>query len=374
MPEASTSHSAETLDKEIERIQAMAAEVDSDRDLSPERQEEILATFEYYECWSPYFRLLKRNLAKSSHNREDYVRLARVQNLYLEDVFAAAETCCRLVEQLKLGYKSFQEEVLPRIVEFEDFTAEAAILSAVSEKFSEQEDLIACLERLCMLYEKKIHNETQLTKTYERLLEGDPRNVKALRYFKLVFTQSNDWEEVVGILKTLLDCVSHPQEHFRVAQELAGVFLYQLDMAEEAIAVLDTHCSDSPLDTSTLRFDAFARLADWNGCLRVLRECLLGVDDDMSRAVLHFKIAGLEEQLGREDEALDNYQKAARLWPQLYDAIEGVIQLAVARKDWTRVKEWLEVLVHQVEDPALSSQLRQAVQRLEDGLAHAEGS
>lgn len=354
-----------------ERVRKLVAQVDSNAALTADQRTEILETFEQHECWAPYFRLLQRTL-KDPHTRQlaDFIRLARVQNLFLEDVFAAAETCTSLVQDMKLSYDRFSEEVLPRVVEFEDFTAESSILSAICDRFPGHQDHVSCLERLCMLYEKKTHNEALLGKTYEKLLSLEPRNVKALRYFKLVYTQNNEWEEVVGVLRTLLGCVTHPQELFRVAQELAAIYLYQLDMADEAINVIESYCAESPLDTSTILYDAYQRLNDWTGCLKVLRQCLLNVDDDMGRAILHYKIGGLSEQLGELDQALDNFTKAAKLWPQFLDAIEGVIAVSIAKQDWPAIASWLEILTSRVQDDRLKSQLKQASSRLKDGVEH----
>lgn len=357
---------------DIEKVREMVAKVDAGGPLAPDVQAEALAVLEQYECWAPFFRLLKRQIEDAKTRRsEHFIRLARVQNLYLEDVFAAAETCAALIESLSMNYDDFSETVLPQLIEFEDWSAEATILSAIERRFRRKEDIVSCLERLCMLYEKKTHNEGQLTKTYERLLAADSRNVKALRYFKLVYTQSNEWEEVVGILKTLLSTVSRPQEIFRYAQELAAIFLYQLDMAEEAISVLELHCSDSPLDTSTILYDAYHRLANWQGCLRVLRQCLLNVDHDQSRAVLHMKIATLHEHLSELEAAFENFAQAAKLSPDLLDAVEGAIGIAVARKDWPSVLRWMGSLTERVKDERQVAQLKQAMRRLQDGIDHA---
>jgi len=366
---------SELLQPEVEQIRKLVAELASGAALTAEARDVALDALEQHECWAPFFRLLKRCIESPADRRlGDYVRLARVQNLYLEDVFAAAETCARMVADLGLSYTAFSEGALSRVIEYEDFAAEATILSAAVDSFKALPDLVACLERLCMLYEKKTHNETQLGKTYERLLQVDARNVKALRYFKLVFTQNNEWEEVVAVLRTLLGCVSHPQELFRVAQELAAIYLYQLDMAEEAISAVGVYCEGSPLDTSTILYDAYQRLADWPGCLKVLRQCLLTVDDDESRAILHFKIASLLEQQDDLTGAQDDYVRAVALWPQFLDAIEGVINVGVLRQDWALIETWLGTLLERVTDDKLQAQLRQAQRRLKDGVAHAKSS
>ncbi len=357
---------------EADRIRRLVQQLDGGAALSAEARNDALETFERYECWGPYLRLVKKGIDHAaSRQLGDYVRLARAQNLYLEDTFAAAETCSLLVQHLKIGFARFCEEVLLRVIEPEDYGAEAAIMGAICDKLPTKDDLVACLERLALLYEKKTHNDGQLSKTYERLLAVDKLNVKALRYFKLAYTQNNEWEEVVEVLKTLLKAVRRPQELFRVAQEFAAIYLYQLDRAEDAINVLETYCADSPLDTSTILFDAHQRLANWQGCLKVLRQCLLSVDDDYSRAVLHLKIASLHEQLAELDAAQDNFVKSATLWPNLLDSVEGVINVALAKRDWKTIQHWLDVLAGKVSDERLGAQLKQVQKRLKDGLDHS---
>ncbi|MCX6105314.1 MAG: hypothetical protein NTY08_05710 [Proteobacteria bacterium] len=363
---------ASTLALDGDRIRSLVAKADSGGVTETAERLRILDVLEQHECWGPFFRLLGNTIAESpKHANEYFVRLARVQNKYLEDAFAAAETCANLVAELQVSYLQFSVDMLPQVIDFEDFNAEGTVLSAICDFLPTAADQISCLERLCMLYEKKIHNESRLVATYEKLLQVDPSNVRALRYFKLTFTQSNDWDQVVDTLKKLLVAVRKPQELFRVAQELAAIYLYQLDMPSEAIQTLEIYCSDSPLDTSTILFDAYQRLADWQGCLRVLRQCLLNVEAEGARAILHQKIAVLNAQIGATGEALDNFTKAVKISPPFLDAIEGIVNLAIQRKDWPLVEQWLGHLADAIIDDRLRIQVQQAQGRLRDGLAHA---
>lgn len=365
-----TSPRSEIVAKEIHQL---VASIDSGAPLDAQAQRQALEKLEIFECWQPFFRLLKRSIDDPKIRSNDhFVRLAKVQNLYLEDIFEAAKTCARMVEQLHLSYRRFAEQVLPQVIEFEDWTAEATILSAVQPKFRGKDDQVACLERLTMLFEKKTHNNTELTRTYEALLALDPANIKALRYYKLLYTQDNSWREVIGILKALMNTVRRPQELHRYAQELAAIHLYQLDQAADAVKVVELYCAESTLDTSTILYDAYNRLGDWRGCLKVLRQCFLGVDTDESRAVLHLKMASLHEQLRELEESQDHYAKAAKYNPQLLDAAEGMINIALVRKDWAMVRAGLLTLAGTVKDARLASQLTLAAKRLADGLEHAQ--
>ena len=215
-----------TPGSEVSLIRDMVVQIDSGAAMDDARRQEVLQTLEKNECWAPYFRLLRMVLADSRvRSMADYVRLARVQSLYLDEAADAAQTCGQLVKDLKIGFVSIRDEVVPKVIEEEDFATEALIWEKSLVHFTDKADKISSLERLCLIYEKKTHNEGTLGGTYERLLNLDPQNIKALRYFKLAYTQNNEWGEVVSVLKTLLQSVRHPQEVFRYGQELAAVNL-----------------------------------------------------------------------------------------------------------------------------------------------------
>ena len=68
-----------------------------------------------------------------------YVRLAKMQNQYVEDIFSAAETCSKAVSDLKLNFERFTQ-VLREVLSQDDWSAEAVILQSVSGKFQNLKD------------------------------------------------------------------------------------------------------------------------------------------------------------------------------------------------------------------------------------------
>jgi tetratricopeptide (TPR) repeat protein len=360
------------LSAEINRIRELARKSQKPENIPTDQVREILTLFRDHECWDPYFRLMQYLIDLPAFRTMDlFIELARTQNLYLEDVFGAAETCAKAVKNLKLGFLQISEEIIPKVLDSGDFAAEATILSAVGPLFADHSDHVKSLERLCLIYEKKTHNDRLLASAYDQLIAIDSGNIKALRYFKLVHSQNNEWEEVAQTLRNLISNVTYPQELYRVAQELAAVLLYQLDQPQEAIQVIETFCSDSPLDTSMILYEAYEQLANHGGCLRILREALLTVNSEDSRAILLYKIGVMEERLGKKKLALEHYRLAFEQLPLLLDAAEGIVTLAIEQKNWALVQSTLNTLEQNAREERLKGQILHAIRRLKDGVEHA---
>jgi tetratricopeptide (TPR) repeat protein len=335
--------------------------------------EDCLALLEQHECWVPYFRLVQQHLSASA-NLPDFVRLARIKNLYLEDVASASDACSEAISKLDLTYLRFRHEILDQVLEQDDVAAEGVILQAAWNRFKKKPDRIIALERLCHLYEKRTHNENLLLKYYDKLREVEPTNVKALRFFRTLYSQNQEWSKASDVVFTLLKNAKHKQEVSRYAQELAAVHLYQLDEPQKALSLIEQYCVGGPLDTSTIHYEAYFRLGDLKGCMSVLQRCLDTVDEDSTRAIIKFRMAILREQQGDITKAYADYESALKLAPNFLEALEGLVGVAIIRKDWDSVKSWLGKLSKNVRETTLVSQIEQAIARLDEALAHESNS
>lgn len=344
--------------------------------ISDSNLDEVLNKLKAYECWSHFFRLLEAQIDNPKKRQlAHYVRTAQAYALDLEDIQKAAKICGKLLKDLKLGYWQFRENALHSIIGELDYEQEAVILQAALPRFRAKQDSVACLERLCLIYEKKKFDEVMLNRSYEKLIELDPNNLKALRYFKVVYTQNNQWERVVQVLQSLFQNAKHVNDRYRSAQELAAVYLYQLDQAQNAVEVIEKYCVDSPLNTFTIHYEAYYRLLNWEGCLKVLRIYLKKVDGPLNKAIIHLRIGELEEQLDRHQEAESSFYKSFELAPQMLESLESLIELYLETRCWDKVVHCLSKLYELLEDPYLKEKVREGRARLmeaADGLKMKE--
>jgi hypothetical protein len=354
-----------------QKLKEVVSQLESRSRLSGPEREQRLNLLEEFECWNPYFRILSRELNLSQTDKfEIFLRLARAQNLYLDDNKTASKTVAKMVKDLKLGFDQLKRDVLSLILVEEDHVSEANILEAASSQFSNKADLVRCVEHLCMLYEKKIYHEAKLAASYERLLQIAPENVKALRYFKMVCSQNQQWEKTSNILATLLKALKHKQEKYRVAHELATVLLYYLDRPEQAIQVIETYCQHSPLDTTAVLYDGYTRLSNWEGCIKTLKICSESEMDRNSLAILNFKIGEMYELLKKPTKAVQHYQMSMETDLNFLEPIEALLRLKINDKKWNEVKMLLHELSKRIVSKTYKDKVEEATVRLTDGLSH----
>jgi hypothetical protein len=337
-----------------------------------ERLVAVLSALEDHECWTPLFKVLSARIAQAQlRSVDDYVWLARCQKIHLENVFQTAQTCQRAVVDLQLPFIEFRDRLLARVLGNEDWASEATILQTIKDSLKTKEDKVLCLERLCLLYDKKISNENLLGETYEQLLKIAPHSMKALRYFKMFHAQEGEWETVLKFLRQMLHGTNRPAEAFRIGQEMAATLLYQLDKPLDALRALEEHCSESPLDASTIQFDAYRRLHRWDGCLTVLKHNLLAAEADHARGALHYRSGEIAELAGNEALTIEHYSKAAQSIPGFIDPLEKLIALHLGKKQWSEVARRLQELKDATRDESLRVGIQEALNRLSEGLKHA---
>ncbi len=303
----------------------------------------IIEILKDYECWVPLFNLLDKYIQEKK-SQEAYLLKAKILSHYVEQKEETVRVLGEIVETFKWDVSKVQEMLLSHMIAPTDYATQAQLWEHLFSIFENASDKINCLEILCRLYEKKLSQETQLMKTYDRLLELDPSNIKALKYLKYIFVQNNQWDKVAETLSKILQSLKRRSEHPRVALELSAVMLYQLDNPLRAIEILSEHTENSHLDSSQVRFDAFKRLEDWPGCLRVLHELLITVKDPHKQSVLHYKIGEINETLGERILAYKSYESAHELNLFFMEPYEKLTAWYITEENWSQLKKIIEQL------------------------------
>jgi len=320
---------------------------------------------ESYECWEYLLRVLDQRIQNENIRSEsDYLWMAKVFWHYLDDRDKGVNVLRRMVEDLSPEFSHFHKLVSSHLLTSNEFKDEILCLEQCEPAFKEKADHIRCLERLCLLYEKKSYDEEKLDAAFKKILSQDPGNLKALRHFKSVYAQVQEWQQVISILKQLFEFSPIVNDKFRIAQEMATVYLYHLDNPQLAIDTLDKLCIGSPLDTTTIRYQANYRLKNWKGCLDILNKYLSSSVNEEKKPVISFKIGELKERMGLLDEAIASYHQCLEFDPGFIDATENLVEIYIEKRDWDGIELTLDRLSKCLADPGEQFRVNEALNRV----------
>lgn len=327
-------------------VKKLVREVRTNKVYSPSEAETRLAILESYECWDTYFVLLEEMIGCTDDPKNYLIRKAVALGLSLEDIYEASKCCQLIISKFKMTYKEFTEQVARLVLAPEDWEKEAILLREVAGYFSDRPCKIACLERLCFIYERKAAEENELYRNFTEIRELDPGNVKALRYFKLIHLRNKEWDEMANCLLKLIGVSARKHEVFRYAQELATVFLYHLNDPENAIETLDKYCAGSPLDESAIRLESYNILGRWQECLDIIDLQIPQISEPSSLAVAYFRKGVFHEKLEQVSIADKCFVNALVHLPSYLEAYEHRIAIATSSLNWSLVSKLLDDLIN----------------------------
>jgi tetratricopeptide (TPR) repeat protein len=345
--------------------------------MSRSEQDESLKVLEAYECLGQVVRLLDWRLQQSKSSDvsifSDYLWMMRVYYLGIEDFERFVEVAIRAVTTLSLPFSIVRIHIAEAILGVENFQDQAKLFNRLADVFVSRAQLIPLLERLALIYEKKLFLDEKVDEVYRKLLEVDADNVKALRYYKLHHMQSGQHIEAAQQLERLVTVLQNPFEKQRAAHELAQIFLYNLNNPARAREILETQCSDSLLDTHLTLMEALERLGAYADLVALLRQVVHSTENYEDKASLHLRISYALLKSGDFDGSVMAAQAAVDLMPQSFLAHEALLSTFMEMGNTSGIVETLERLSKIVAQEPSKAEIARLVERGNHILARENG-
>lgn len=360
----------EDLGYSPDQVKQMVGQVMSGESLAREESQNYKSVFRAYECWKPYIKLLEDSLQRSNNDdlENEFVDLIYAFFRFYYDFNAAVKYSKDYLSKLKPEFETFRVRLLDQL-DLADIE-KTEYLKTLAGFFARQEQ-VKCLEYISTIFEKKLHDEKQLSGTYKKILSLEPKNLRSLRFFKTVYMQNEEWDQVADVLLKIIAASPHASEKYRVAHELSGVYLYQLDQPKKAIETLEMYCQNSPLDKSSLLYEAYAKGEQWDKCIDVLEKLLISLNDEQKKPFIFYRLGLLVARTGNLDKAREYLQKANEMAPQLWEPMEELIHVAILQKNWSELLVLLSELIDKVKNAGQKKLLEGLYEQLQDGIENA---
>jgi tetratricopeptide (TPR) repeat protein len=239
-------------------------------------------------------------------------RLARVFEEELADVAKAEETYRYVLGVDPLDVESLAN--LDRIYSAGEQYAELAqVLEQRARATSEPLELVELHARLGEIYEERLGQPDLAIAAFRRIFdELDPANETAIHALERLYPRKGAWRELREVLARELEHAGGETQEADVRAKLARLLSDQLGDVTQAIdtwkRVLDLRGED-PEALSALA-DLYERTEQWAELCDVLeRHYDIAADDESRVAVLLRRAELWDKRLGREDSALDDYNR-----------------------------------------------------------------
>ena len=237
------------------------------------------------------------------------------------------------------------------------------VISAAEREMASLEDVprrLALLMRNAELLEE-LGEPRRAEDACRRALALEPRFLPALIGLGRLLYHHGRWHDLAALHRHELEHIGREDsERAGVLGRLAEVYEFRLEQLDEAAA-----CYEEILTLRPKAPDALAGLERlygardlWPELARVLRLRAENVDEPRDRAVLLFRLGELEHEfLGDLESALDHYEAALELFPQLTPANWALERLVVAIGDRERQVMLFRGLLARSDQPAQRAML-----------------
>lgn len=332
--------------KELELLVSAARNIQIFSKMTRSEQDELLHFLEAYECLGQVIKLLDWRIQNASARDGDlfseFLWLMRVYYLGLEDFDNFVATASRAITTLHLPFAFVRMHIAEGILGPESFHEHALLYAKVLGSFSSKSQRVLLLERLALIYEKKLFLEADVDAVYAKLIDIEPENIKALKFYKFFYLQTNQFREAAAKLEKLMQVIQNPFEKQRVAHELAQTHLYSLNEPGIAREILEEHCLHSRLDTNQTFIEALERLGAIDELIDFLRAMLNRTDSIKEKTSIELHICAACLKSGKFLEATVAARAALVHSPDSFLAHESLLSAHMELGDIDEIVKDLE--------------------------------
>ena len=313
--------------------------------LDVQEQDVLLHKLTEYECYGQLTHLLKWRISKGNHTQEqiftDTLWLHRIMYSGSEDFDALLQFSKDSIARLSLPFSTIRIYILERIIGNEKPMQQAKYLESIRETLEENSQKILLQEYLCRVYEKKLFLESKIYESYEKLLELDPFNIKALKFFRLWYIQNQDWNEAKRCLEVIMAHTKNPFDKERAAHELGQLLLYQLKDPLLARDVILRNIDPPFKDVKHTIYVILERLGLYDEMVDHLNHAEEYESDPRLLVALKLKKAGVLVKSGASTEAIFAMEECLPLQPGNLRIYERMVEVYSGEK---RVQKLINIL------------------------------
>ena len=193
----------------------------------------------------------------------------------------------------------------------------------------------------------------QAAQAYYKVLAIDPADPEALAALEQLFTKTQRWQDLVGVVERRIEQATDPRERDALYATIAQIYDVRLGRPEDAVAAYKKVLELDPGSERALKAldDLFTRQKLWSELAENLEAQLALATTDDAQLGLMLRLAGLREgEMGMVDVAIEGYRQVLERAPTNAEALAALERLGKDAKFELTIADLLEPLYRQIGD------------------------
>lgn len=250
----------------------------------------------------------------------------------------------RVLRDTYLGAKDF-DGLADLYGSQDDFEGLAEVLSSAADKAGDDAEKIALSYRAAAVYEEQIGAPDRAFRSYERILQTDPKDARAATALIPLYEADEKWSRLPPLYEVLLEQAEGDDEKLDWLRKLVEVSGDKLNNSKAAAEYAGKAYELAPANEAALELlEETSRAAGaWDGFVAVIEGRLTGDDapeGDEARS-LRIKLARVyADELGRSEEAIASYKELVEADPT-DGAAAGALEEILRREGKRDELRWL---------------------------------
>ena len=312
-------------------------------DATPQDQEAaslVEALLDRLGRWSERLELLRRRLESESDSAEVGRLNLVLGRLYLERAGDPEGAAPHFAQALRLGLRP--EESLALLRQVHAGLGQLERLERLLRGLAGEQELPLATRALFLcevarILEEHLQDEVRGEATYRQALELDPASLPALRALRQRAEEQERWDELAELCQREIAQCDEDSLRLPLLLKLGQLHHQHLGQPDTALRVLTQALTLDPgnLQATRLLSELHFQQGEWEEAAEhTARLIHRGSKDQPGLHELHYRLAFAREHQGHATEVFNNYIKALTLAPSYLPAMERLVPLCYARRQW----------------------------------------
>lgn len=302
---------------------------------------ELERLYEITESWEDELGILKRLLDLAGPPAEQHRIHFKMGTIYESKMVAPSAAISAYVKAHDL--EPTHLKTLDALERLYDQMGDAARLVAILEEKATllPDERVRLYMWIGRLWDEKLADPGKAIASYERIPPIDSKNLDAISDLESLYQRTNQWENVIRAVIMKAEAVPDQAAAVELLNRAGGLWVEKFNNDEQALQALSKALTINPRHRPTIAKaqEIYARLGRWEEVLSLYAREVELVADPKAKSDIFTRMGQvLQEKIGNDARASQNYELALRSDPNRMEAVRPLARIYFNHKRWEQAE------------------------------------